>query len=153
MFEATLCEMIKDGKILLKKATRGVSKSKWNGLGGKLEGCETPKENVIREVKEESNLTMKDLKNHGVITFYQGSVHKVFAIVHVFSSHDFEGEIKGTEEGDLEWFDLNSIPYDDMWADDPYWMQLLLDGKEFDAEFLFDESMEKILDHKIRIRP
>jgi 8-oxo-dGTP diphosphatase len=152
MFEATLCEMLKDGKILLKRASRGVSKSKWNGLGGKIEAGETPEENVVREVREESNLIMKSMKKHGVITFYQGSRQNVFFIVHLFSSKDFTGEEKGGDEGNLEWFDVNRMPYDEMWMDDPYWMPLVLDGKEFDAEFVFDNDLKKVLEHKINLK-
>jgi 8-oxo-dGTP diphosphatase len=153
MFTATLCEIVKDGKILLKKANRGVSESKWNGLGGKIEEGETPLQNVIREVKEESNLTVSKLKKHGVITFYKLSKNNVFFVVHVFSTNDFEGELKAGDEGELRWFDLDSIPYGEMWVDDPLWMPLVLEGKEFEAEFVFNESTDRILEHSIRIKP
>jgi len=121
MFRATLCEIIKDNKILLKRASRGIGKGKWNGLGGKIEKNETEMENIIREVKEESNLTISNIKKHGIITFYQGSKQKIFAIVHVFSTSNFKGEIKPNEEGELKWFDLKSIPYEEMWPDDYLW--------------------------------
>ena len=149
MFNATLCEIIKDGKILLKKASRGVSKGNWNGLGGKIEGNETEIDNVVREVKEESGLTINETKKHGVITFYQGDRQNIFCIVHVFSTDNFEGEIKSSDEGELKWFDFDSIPYKEMWPDDAFWLPLVLEGKKFNAEFIFDHKMKKILEHKI----
>lgn len=30
-----------------------------------------------------------------------------------------------------QWFAINDIPYDNMWADDVYWMPLLLAGTPF----------------------
>ena len=146
---ATLCEIIKDGKLLLKKASRGVSKGNWNGLGGRIENNETEIENVIREVKEESGLTIDNPKKHGVITFYQGGRDKVFAIVHLFSTDRFDGEIKPSDEGELRWFDINSIPYEEMWPDDVFWLPLVLEGKGFNAEFIYDDEMKKILEHEI----
>lgn len=149
MLNVTLCEIIQNRRILLKRASRGVSKGKWNGLGGKIEGHETELENIIREVKEESGLTIKNPKKHGVITFYQGNQRKIFAIMHIFSTNYFEGEIKSNDEGGIEWFGFDSIPYQDMWPDDAYWLPLVLKGKTFNAEFLFDDNMKRILEHKI----
>lgn len=152
MFEATLCEIVKDDKVLLKKACRGVSESKWNGLGGKIEAGETPLENVIREVKEESNLFVKNLRKHGILKFYDGSRQNLFFIVHLFSTCDCNGEIRECDEGELKWFDIDKIPYGDMWADDEIWMPLMLGGKEFDGDFVFDETRKKIIEHEIRIK-
>jgi len=151
MFHATLCEIIQNDRLLLKKANRGISRGKWNGLGGKIEENETEIDNVIREVKEESGLTIKNPKKHGVITFYQGNKDKIFAVVDIFSVNDFEGDIKSSDEGELKWFDFKSIPYKEMWPDDIFWLPLVLSGKKFDAEFIFDDKMDKILEHKINL--
>jgi len=152
MFRATLCEIIKGNKILLKKANRGVSKGKWNGLGGKIEDGENILENVLREVREEAGIKLKELKNHGKIIFFQGSRDNIFGIVYLFSSKDYEGEIRESEEGELKWFYLNEIPFDEMWEDDKIWLPLLLNDKKFDAEFLFDDKMEKILWYRIFLK-
>ena len=149
MSDATICEIIKDGKLLLKKASRGVSKGKWNGLGGRIEKDETETESVVREVKEESGLIINNPKKHGVITFYQGSKDKIFSIVHIFSTNNFQGQMRPSDEGELKWFDFNSIPFKEMWPDDAIWLPLILEDKKFDAEFLFDGNMEKILEYKI----
>lgn len=36
-----------------------------------------------------------------------------------------------------EWFDYKDIPYEQMWADDKYWLQKLLDNKFFLGEYHF----------------
>ncbi|MEM7816309.1 MAG: 8-oxo-dGTP diphosphatase [Candidatus Aenigmatarchaeota archaeon] len=151
MFYATLCEIIKDGKILLKKASRGVSKGKWNGLGGKIEDNESVIENLIREVKEEAGIIIKNPRYHGKIKFFQGSEDKFFGIVYIFSANYFEGEIRESEEGELRWFSLDEIPFHEMWQDDAIWLPLVLEGKKFLAEFLFDEEMKRILDYRIKL--
>ena len=47
-----------------------------------------------------------------------------------------------------KWFASVDIPFDTMWPDDYLWYPLMLDGKYFDAYFLF-EGLHKVLDYKI----
>lgn len=134
--EMTLCHIIDDstGSILLKKANRGVSKGKWNAVGGKIEPKETPYEGAIREAYEESGLLVEDLFYHGRMLFHLDAADFV---VHLFSTHNVTGSLKASDEGNLLWFKLSEIPYDDMWDDDNYWMGLMLRGILFDAEFFY----------------
>lgn len=153
MKETTLCEIMKGRKMLLKKATRGVSKGKWNALGGKIDKGETPREGAIREVEEESGLLLKKIEKWGTITFYRGSRRRLFLKMHLFMSSNFRGRPKSTEEGRLRWFDAKKLPYDRMWDDDIYWMPLFLKGFRFDAVFVYDRRMGKVMEYTIsRIR-
>ena len=36
------------------------------------------------------------------------------------------------------WFNINEIPYEEMWPDDQYWLPLLLNGKLFRGKFEFN---------------
>jgi len=47
------------------KKIKGIHEGKWNGLGGKFEARETPEDSVIREVLEESGLSIQILKYWG----------------------------------------------------------------------------------------
>lgn len=38
------------------------------------------------------------------------------------------------------WFDIDKIPYDRMFPDDPYWLPLVLNGKKINGYFEFDEN-------------
>lgn len=38
------------------------------------------------------------------------------------------------------WFSLATIPYEKMFADDRYWLPLVLEGKKINAFFEFDEE-------------
>jgi hypothetical protein len=40
-----------------------------------------------------------------------------------------------------EWFDLNTIPYENMWDDDKIWMPRIIDGEEYvEYNFWFDDD-------------
>ncbi len=149
----TLCEIIVDGRVLLKLASRGVSKGKWNGLGGGIEPGETPEESVLREVREESGLRIKKPKFHGIIKFYAGPADKSPIITYIFSARQYGGRMHSSDEGKLKWFPVDSIPYKKMWNDDLFWWPLMLNGIRFDAKFVFDKKMERVVSYSInRIR-
>ena len=71
---ATLCYVIDklQNKTLMihrVKKENDYHEGKWNGLGGKLEPGESPEDCVIREIKEEAGLIIKNPRMHGFITF------------------------------------------------------------------------------------
>lgn len=143
----TNCHIISGDKLLLKKATRGISRGRWNCAGGMIEPGETPEEAARREVREETGLNVWDLFNHGILHMhYPGRRVDIY----LFSTRSFEGTPNGTEEGELAWFDVSRIPYDQMWSDDEYWIDLMLRGEHFDATFYFDRA-SRVIRHKINI--
>ncbi len=48
-----------------------------------------------------------------------------------------------------KWFNLDSIPYQEMWPDDIYWYPLLLQKKQFEAYFLF-EGHDMVLKKEVK---
>ena len=149
---AANCHLIKGNKVLLKLANQGVSKGYWNCPGGKMERGETPEECAIREVKEETGLKVKRLFEHGKLIFSFAGGSNPDWVVHLFSSKSFSGSMRDSDEGRLEWFDIDKIPYNKMWDDDRYWLGLMFDGKRFDANFNFDKN-NKISSFSIRFLP
>lgn len=150
---ATLCYILDGNKLLLKKASRGISKGKWNGPGGKIDVNEAPEKNVIREVFEETGLKINNPFYHGNQRFFLDGQDKLSFSVHLFSTKDFSGEIrKTTDEGEVKWFDVGEIPYNEMWADDEFWMPLMLKGKKFDCDFFFNKTNDKIIKYEIRFK-
>lgn len=150
MLELTLCEIIKKDRILLKRASRGVSKGKWNGLGGRLEKGETPEEGILREVFEESGLRATSPEKVGILNFYVSDRAHPYGRCHLFMIRSFEGTPTSGDEGELKWFQMDKIPYEKMWDDDRYWLRHALDGKKFDAEFVFDgQRMERIKEFSV----
>jgi hypothetical protein len=39
-----------------------------------------------------------------------------------------------------EWFDIDKIPFDAMWEDDPYWLPRVIEGESIEFEFYFGED-------------
>ncbi len=141
MIEAVIVHIIRDGKILLHYKKRGHGKGKWNGVGGKIEAGESPEQCAIREAKEEMGIDVKDLEKIGEIEFY--NVYGEDWLVHIFRGR-IEGNPIESEESYPRWFSLDSIPYNDMWEDDRYWLPLVINGIKFKAKFWFEgESMRR----------
>lgn len=148
---ATLCHIIRDDRLLLQKKSRNLfGGDKWNGVGGKLKGSESPEECVKREIFEETSLRASNLRFHGVLNFYFGDRKELDWIVYVFSTRTFEGEPKPSEEGFLRWFAIRDVPYEEMWQDDKHWLPLLLDGKRFQGNFYFAEEGRELLDFSLK---
>ena len=152
MITATICEIINDGRLLLQRKAAGrFGEGKWNGPGGKLKPGESPVDGVIREVLEETGLTIQDPVLLGNIDFYFGEKTMPDWTTYVFRVTEFTGELVSNDEGELWWFDFNDIPYDDMWEDDIHWLPYLLEGKKVIGTFWFDEGGNKLFRHELKI--
>ena len=68
----TLCYIEKDDAMLMLhrvKKDHDVNKGKWIGVGGKFEAGESPDDCLLREVREETGLTLTHWRYRGIITF------------------------------------------------------------------------------------
>jgi len=154
MHNATLCYLIKDNKILLGLKKRGFGEGRWNGYGGKPNSGESIEDAVIREVKEETNVSVskKHLEKVAVIDFYftNAPPDKDWdQTVYVFFAKEWKGEPEETEEMKPQWFDYDKAPIDQMWQDDKYWLPLVIEGKKVRAEFTFGKDNISVLKKKV----
>ena len=152
MFKATLCHIIDGNRLLLKEATRGVSKGKWNGPGGKFEKGETPQQCAVRETFEETGIKMTKPFFHGKLYFFMNGKRRLSIEGFLFSSRRFTGRIKSTEEGPVRWFSINNLPREKMWEDDRYWLDLMLESRKFDAYFWYDRHNKKVIEYRIKMK-
>ena len=93
--------MIYDGKgnvLALDKV--GKSYSGTTFPGGHVEPGETFKESVIREIREETGLTIRDPKLTGIYHWMTGDVRNVGFL---YKTDRFEGELISSEEGNVYW--------------------------------------------------
>ncbi|MEM7395504.1 MAG: 8-oxo-dGTP diphosphatase, partial [Verrucomicrobiota bacterium] len=125
-----------DGRILLIHKKRGLGAGKINGPGGRLEPGEKPHECAVREVEEELVTTPTGLTACGELKFEFTDGYSIHAFV--FKATDCDRDPSETEEARPEWFSLDAIPYEKMWADDRLWIPMMLDGITFEGRFLFD---------------
>ena len=72
MWNTTLCYIEREGQYLMLhrvKKENDVNQDKWVGIGGKFEDKESPEECLVREVREETGLTLTDYAYRGLVTF------------------------------------------------------------------------------------
>ena len=86
-------------------------KNDWPGLnlpGGHVEVNESIKDSVIREIKEETNLTLIDLE---FVNYFEWINTKTSnrEIVFLFTSNKFKGEIINSLEGKLYWLKIEDL--------------------------------------------
>lgn len=145
----TLCIIRQDQKVLLGMKKRGFGAGRWNGFGGKVEAGETIEDAARREFFEEAGIRVTDIERVGLINFeFMGD--PVALEVNVFRADKFEGEPVESEEMKPAWFNVDEIPFDQMWPDDKHWMPIFLEGKKFEGKFVF-EGHDKILEHELKI--
>jgi len=149
MILATLCYIRHNGKTLMihrVKKPNDIHAEKWNGLGGKFEPGETPEECVIREVREESGLIIRNPHMKGILTFplFDG-VNDWYAFL--FIAHDFDGTLIDSDEGHLQWIpdaDLLNLP---LWEGDKIFLPWLDRPGFFSAQFIYKDG--KLTDHSV----
>jgi len=146
----TLLLVIKDEQILLAQKKRSFGEGKFNGVGGKVEVGETIEEAMIRETKEEIGIVPIDYTQRATIYFdeyVKGEQMQV--VMNLFVAKDFEGQLQESDEMRPEWFALDNIPFEKMFPDDKLWMPILLEGKNFEGYFKFDENFN-LLSYEIK---
>lgn len=149
MILATLCYVKRDGHTLMihrNKRPNDIHEGKWNGLGGKFEAGESPEDCVIREVGEESGLTIRAPHLHGILTFtnFKGNDWYVF----VYTAEDFTGELlDDVPEGSLEWIRDDEILRLPLWDSDQVFLPWVAQGQFFSGKFNYDG--EKFVDHEV----
>lgn len=132
MRNTTLCHIEKDGKYLMLhrvKKENDLNRDKWVGIGGKFEDKESPEECVLREVKEETGLTLNSYTYCGIVTFVSDKWETEY--MHIFHSCDFHGEIKECDEGNLEWIEIKKLYNLPVWEGDKIFFKLIEEKAPF----------------------
>lgn len=138
---ATLMFIVDEGgqQVLLIRKKRGLGAGKINGPGGKMDPGETSAECAIRETQEELGVTALNPERLGELCFQ--FVDGLALHVDVFRATAWEGEAVETDEAVPLWTPLDRLPFEEMWADDRYWLaELLIEKKRFIGRFLFDDD-------------
>ncbi len=133
---ATLVLVLEEGRLLLIRKKRGLGAGKINGPGGRIDPGESPRACAARELEEELCVRAVGLELRGELSFQ--FVDGLALHVHVFSAPGRIGEPTETSEAIPLWVTPDTVPYDEMWADDRLWMPHLFAGHTFCGRFLFD---------------
>jgi len=149
VINATLCYIRQNRKTLMlyrNKKPDDIHKAKWNGLGGKLEPGETPEECAIREVIEESGLSIIDPQLKGILTFPNFDNENDW-IVFVYLIHDAKGDLIESSEGQLAWIDNDKLLDLPLWEGDKIFLPWLDQHKFFSGKFTYVTG--HLVDHKV----
>lgn len=144
---ANLLFILRDNQILLIRKKRGFGAGKINGPGGKIDPGETPLASALRETYEELGIQPIDAEQRGELHFQFRDGFSLHCAV--FVAYEFTGEPHETDEAVPLWTPVETIPYDEMWADDRHWLPLLIRGDRFAGYFQFDG--ERLLHRRIVI--
>ena len=129
MLNSTLCYLENDrGEYLMLhrvKKKNDVNQDKWIGVGGKFEGDESPDECLLREVREETGVTLTEFRFRGVVTFLtDGNWEGEY--MYLFTATGWEGEFAADcAEGDLEWVPKSRVPQLPIWEGDKIFLRLM----------------------------
>ncbi len=142
----TLMLLVKDKQVLLANKKRGVGKGKIVAVGGGVEAAETILQAAIRETIEEVTVLPQNPEEVAELKFNFPYKPAYSMHVFVFMTNSWQGEIAETEELKPSWFSFDNLPYDQMWADAPYWLPRVLAGKKLRADFYYaqDQTVEKM---------
>lgn len=106
-----------------------VNKDKWIGVGGHFEQDESPEECLLREVKEETGLTLTSYRYRGIVTFVSGT--GITEYMSLYTADRFTGSPIPCDEGELEWVEKESVLHLNIWEGDKIFFRLLNEGEAF----------------------
>lgn len=132
MLQTTLCYICRGDEILLLhriKKENDANKDKWIGIGGKFEEGESPEECLVREVREETGLILRNWEYRGIVTFVSDQWETEY--MHLFTSDQFEGEMTDCPEGVPEWIKRKRFDSLPQWEGDKIFLRLLWQKEPF----------------------
>ena len=128
----TLCYIEQDDKYLMMhrvKKENDVNKDKWIGVGGHFEAGESPEECLLREVKEETGLTLTEWKFRGLVSFLSDKWPDEYMCL--YTATGFTGEMIPCSEGTLEWVEKSKVTELPIWEGDKIFLRLLAEDQGF----------------------
>ena len=111
------------------KKENDINHDKWIGVGGKFEENESPEDCLLREVLEETGLTLTQFRLCGVITFLSNEWEGEY--MYLFHATDFTGRIAECDEGVLEWVGWEKMKSLPQWEGDKIFLRLLEEKAPF----------------------
>lgn len=148
----TLCYIEKDGAyLMLHRVSKkhDVNKDKWIGVGGHFEMNESPEQCLLREVKEETGLTLTSWRFRGLVTFMAEGWDTEYMCL--YTADSYEGDMIPCNEGKLEWVKKEDVLGLNLWEGDKIFFRLMNENAPFFSLKLVysgDRLVEAALDGK-----
>ena len=146
----TLCFLLRAAgsrtEVLLGLKRTGFGIGKIVGIGGHVEAGESDAEAVVREVREEAGVVVRqeDLADAGVVEFLFPTRPDWNMYCRLFTTRRWEGEPAESPEITPEWFDTGGLPLQLMWQDAEHWLPAALAGEVLDVVVVLNEDNETV---------
>lgn len=131
MKQTTLCYLERGEQYLMLhrvKKQNDASHDKWIGVGGKCEADESPDECMLREVCEETGLTVTSWRYRGIVTFISDIWPCEY--MHLFTANQWTGDEISCDEGDLQWIDKERLFDLTLWPGDRIFLHLIMNPEQ-----------------------
>lgn len=128
----TLCYIQQEESYLMLhriKKKDDMNQDKWLGVGGHLEEGESPEECLLREVKEETGLSLTSYRLRAIITFVSDKYPDEYMFL--YTADGYEGFLTECAEGELKWIPKKEIGGLSLWEGDRIFFELLLTDTPF----------------------
>ena len=148
----TLCYIENNNQYLMLHRTKkptDINEGKWIGVGGHVEKDESPEECLVREVREETGLTLTAYKFRGLITFVNSKCES--ELMCVFTADGYTGELITCNEGELRWVDKTQVPNLPTWEGDRVFLDLLLSNEERFFSIKLQYEGDQLVEKKINL--
>ncbi|MDO4343287.1 MAG: 8-oxo-dGTP diphosphatase [Eubacteriales bacterium] len=148
----TLCYIEKDNAyLMLHRVSKknDVNKDKWIGVGGHFEEGESPEECLLREVKEETGLTLTKYRFRGLVTFLCEGWETEYMCL--YTADGFFGTMTDCDEGTLEWVEKSRLSELNLWEGDYLFFRLIEEDRPFFSlklQYQQDHLKSAVLDGK-----
>lgn len=112
------------------KKENDCNRDKWIGIGGKFLDGESPEECALREIREETGLTVTGYRYRGIVTFVSDRWETEY--MHLFTATEWTGRVReDCDEGVLEWIHKDRLAALPQWAGDRIFLDLLRQDMPF----------------------
>lgn len=131
-----LCLIHKNGRYLLQDRI----KNDWKGYtlpGGHIEPGESIVDAVIREMQEETGLTISHPHLCGVKQF---PLEEGRYIVFLFETEEFEGDLRSSEEGTMHWIDERELSKVNLVGDFEDLIEVMLDDELMEFQYVIEDG-------------
>jgi 8-oxo-dGTP diphosphatase len=142
---STLCYAEHGNQVLMLHRAKEPNFGLWTAPGGKLEWDESPVECVVREMREETGLSIDRPELRGLITEVSPVEHYQW-MMFVFVAPRFSGQLGSCNEGELAWVPIAQVSQLPIPQADAIFFPRIITPTDglYQAKFIYDDKIRLV---------